>query len=129
MGSYYEFLRFPACGFFLLSFVFQMRLIQEVFKVHYQNIIMDQAVIKKKMLSLYLGIYICFIVFFIYQDIFLYHPGVLMISNGSLWIPQIYHVYKKNIKNHLPSMKFFFCLTASQTYLILYLFGCQNNFF
>jgi len=35
IGSYYQFLRFPACGFFLQSFIFEMRLIQEVFKGHY----------------------------------------------------------------------------------------------
>ena len=42
---------------------------------------------KKKMLSLYLGIYVCFIFFFIYQDAFLYNPKVLMLSNGSVWLP------------------------------------------
>jgi hypothetical protein len=35
MGAYYEFMRIPACGFFLQSFIFEFRLVQEVFKAHY----------------------------------------------------------------------------------------------
>ena len=33
LGSFYDFMRLPACGFFVLSFVFQMRLIQDIFKI------------------------------------------------------------------------------------------------
>jgi len=32
MGAYYDFMRIPACGFFLQGFVFEFRLLQEVFK-------------------------------------------------------------------------------------------------
>lgn len=80
------------------------------------------------MLLLYLGIYICFIVFFIYQDDFLYNPFILLFSNGSLWLPQIVHIYIKNLRNHHPPMSYFLCLTVSQCLSILYLFGCPKNF-
>jgi hypothetical protein len=66
MGSYYEFLRFPACGYFLQSFVFQMRLIQEVFKVHYQDMQSNSAAVKRKLAVLYCSIYACFVSFFVY---------------------------------------------------------------
>jgi hypothetical protein len=62
---------------------------------------------------LYLSIYICFIFFFVYQDDFLYNPYIILFSNGSLWLPQIYHSYSKNLRSHHPPMSYYICLSLS----------------
>jgi hypothetical protein len=46
--------------------VFQMRLIQEVFKVHYQDMQSNSAAVKRKLAVLYCSIYACFVSFFVY---------------------------------------------------------------
>lgn len=70
-----------------------------------------------------------FIVFFIYQDIFLYDTTILLVSSGSLWIPQIVHNYKRNTRYHHPHMSFYASQTASQVFLIIYMYGCPQNLF
>lgn len=100
IGSYYQFLRFPACGFFLQSFIFEMRLIQEVFKGHYYAELQNDRLIRRKLLTLQCSIYVCFILFFIYQNQFLYNPLIVVFSNGGLWIPQIYRTYQRNSRSH-----------------------------
>ena len=39
LGAYFDFMKIPAIGFFILSFIFQFRLLQEIFKGHYQHLI------------------------------------------------------------------------------------------
>ena len=129
IGACFDFLKFPGCAYFLHSFVFEMRLLQEAFKVHYQYLMMDPQALKRKLLVFYLGIYLGFIIFFIYQDVFLYDTQILLVSSGALWVPQIYHNYKRNCINHHPQMSFYLSQTASQVFLIVYMYGCPQNFF
>ena len=105
-----------------------MRLIQEVFKGHYSQQLRNERFIKRKLLTMQCSIYLVFVLFFIEQDLFLYNPYVLMLSNGSLWLPQIYRNYKRNIRNHSPHMTFYLCMTFSQIYLIMYIYGCPKSF-
>jgi len=46
-----------------------------------------------------------------------------------VWVPQIYHTYRLNAKNHTPSVSFVAALSVSQMYLPLYMNSCPDNFF
>ena len=63
-SSVYDFLRFPAITFFVLSFIFQMRVLQEVIKTRYRE--EERRVLKRRFLIFYVIVYTSIIVFFIF---------------------------------------------------------------
>jgi uncharacterized protein with PQ loop repeat len=96
--------------------------------VHYQDMQSNSAAVKRKLAILYCSIYACFVSFFVYQDIFLYEPLILIFTNGSIWLPQIHRNYRVNKKTHIAPLSFFMGLSMSQSFLILYIYGCPSNF-
>lgn len=88
MTTYFDFMRIPACGFFLQSLIFEFRLIQEVFKAHYHHLLRDDPEsFKKKLVFMYLILYACFIGLMVWQDIFIWNKFFTVISSGCVWIP------------------------------------------
>ena len=128
-NSYYDFIRIPACGYFLTSFLFEFRLLQEVFKLQNQQHINDQVVLRRKFIVVYVGIYILFVMFFVYRDLIIYNPWVVILTCGTIWLTQIHQNYRCNLRNHQPSMGYYVALTSSQTFPHLYMFSWPQSFF
>lgn len=112
-NSYFDFIRIPACGYFLTSFLFEFRLLQEVFKIQNQQLLNDPAMLKKKFIIVYVGIYILFVLFFVYRDILIYNSWVVVVTCGTIWLSQIHQNYRCNLRNHQPSMGYCVSLTVS----------------
>ena len=84
-SSAFNSLRFVSIGFFVYSFIFQMRLTQEVFKFQYQQL--SPEVYRRALLCFFMALYAVLIIFFIWQDLVLYNFFVVLLLNGGVWLP------------------------------------------
>lgn len=126
-SSVYDFLRFPAITFFVLSFIFQMRVLQEVIKIRYRE--EERRSIRRRFIIFYIVVYASIIAFFIFQNLFLYNPIVVTLTQGCIWIPQIIQVYDNNRRAHQAEMASWVFLTLSQSFSLVYVRMCPYNLF
>ena len=104
-SSAYDFLRFAAIGYFIHSFIFQMRLVQEAFRQ--QNVGVSRNSLRRRLLAFYLLLYLGLIVFFVWQEYALYHSIFILLVHGSVWLPQIHLTYVMNRRNSQPPISFY----------------------
>eukprot|EP00347_Sterkiella_histriomuscorum_P023553 403334199 len=128
--EYFHYMSLPAFWFFMISFVFQFRLMIICWKAQLipESVQYDPATLRKRLIYLYTKFYFFLIIIFLSKDIIMNIPYLLVIFNGSLWVPQIYRQYKMKSKFG-PEGYLIYGMSAVHSILPIYLNGCPYNLF
>jgi hypothetical protein len=82
---------------------------------------------RRRLTWFYVMFYLCSFALVVAQKWFLHETWILLLTNSSLWIPQIVKSYRERSRKG-PSMQLAVGLLFIQCFLPLYLKMCPNNF-
>ena len=124
---YYHYLSLPAFWYFMVSFVFEFRLLILCWRAQYvlpNNF--DTNTIRRKLVAFYIRFYFTCLLLYIFNTLIIYNSALLFMFNASIWLPQIYRNYKKRCRQ-TPDMSFAVALTCCHSFLPIYMRGCPYN--
>mmetsp|Transcript_29285 Transcript_29285/g.28437 ORF Transcript_29285/g.28437 Transcript_29285/m.28437 type:complete len:177 (-) Transcript_29285:495-1025(-) len=94
--TYYNYLSLPAFWYFMISFVFQFKLLLTCWKTQNLHILLqDQQSIRRKLTAFYIRFYFFLLIFYIFHMFIIYNMFLLLIFNATIWVPQILRNYRK----------------------------------
>lgn len=123
----YQWLALVAFTYFLITFVFELRLLLVCWKQ--QNIAIFQQgdiAVRRALVIFYIKFYVIAILGFIFIDTIIYSKPLLLCLNLPIWVPQIYKNFMKRSRN-TPRIQFALGLTITQAFLPLYIRTFSSN--
>jgi len=129
MGTKYSQFLAPAFFYFMICFLFELKMLLLCWKANNMRIIqlgVDEA--RKALITFYVKYYcVCILMVILISSMF-YNLTVLFILSGFVWVPQIIKNMQTKARN-CPDNKFVISMALSQCFLPLYIRGYPNNQF
>lgn len=125
LSLYIQYFITPSFLFFILFSFLEMRLIIQIWKDRYSNIV-DNMAVRRELFKFYFKFYTFMIILIILLYKFIFYNTFLILLNLYL-IPQIVHVAIRGQQVEFDKV-FIFGLLASRIIVPLYFRGCPSNF-
>ena len=126
-GQYFHYLALPAFMYFVVCFIFEIRLLLVVWKGRNLELFnQGNETVRRSLVNFYIRFYLLAFIGFIFIRYIIVNPILVSLLNGCVWIPQILENVRNRSRN-TPQIKFAVSLSVSQVLVPVYLRGCPEN--